>query len=270
MSMAENPRPLGADPVLLADRFGLLAVVLIVAFSATVLVAIVPLQLLDLSWQYRFTGALIDNAPVALLGLALLHLAVYLDPYNPHLQNWRRRLGRLAMVAVVAFVLLIPLQGWVLWRGSSTSSQIQGQQLSMVNRELNDLLGKIERATSTTQLIESLPPAVVQTLGPEARRLTLPQLRRRLQADIAQAMDQLHQRIEAPTLSDAWTLWKRSLRVIVSSLAYAIAFLAFAVRRGSEFSLLQKWQLGWRPWNGVFPEPLPKDVRDSHDERWIP
>lgn len=246
----DQPRRLGADPVLVADRFGLLSLVLLGAFLAAVLAAILPLQLLNPAWQYGFSGALIDNAPVALLGLALLHLAVYLDPDNPSLQRRRRRLGRLAMAAMLLFLLLIPLQGSVLWRAIRNTNQIQAQQRTIVSGELQQLQSTINKAGSTAQLLETLPPAVAASLDADSRRLPLPQLKRRLLADVATARKQLNQRVDQPGSAELLNLWKRSLRVIVTSLFYTFAFAAFAERPGSQFSLLQDWQLGWRPWYG--------------------
>jgi len=266
--MADHPPRLGADHVLLADRFGLLASVLILAFAAALAAAILPLQILSPAWQYNFTGVLIDNTPVALLGFAFLHLAVYLDPDNPSLQRRRRRLGRVAIAAVLMFPLLIPLQGYILWRGTVTSSQIQANQRSEVNRELNDLSRILNQASNTKQLIATLPPAVTQTLDSKARQLPLPQLRQRLQTDFLQARNQLNQGIELPAKSNVFSLWKRSLRIILSSLLFAIGFSAFGIRQGSEFSLLQEWELGWRPWilNSqlqAHPKPIIVHVQSS-------
>jgi hypothetical protein len=262
--MTDQGRPPGSDPVLLADRFALLALALLIAFSLAVLASILPLQLLSVGWQYRFSGALSDNAPVALLGLALIHLAAYLDPDNPHLLNWRRQFGRFALVAVLLFLLLIPLQGWVLWRASTTSSQLVGQQRRTVDREINALLKSIETARSTPELIAALPPAVANSLGPDADRLSLPALRQRLEKDVIQARNALRQQIDSPATAETWTLWKRSLRVIASSLVYAMAFSAFVLVRGSEMSLWREWEAGWRPWN-EHPHLDGAEIRDAAD-----
>lgn len=214
----DSPPRLGADPVLVADRLGLLSLVLVGAFFAAVLAAILPLQLLNPAWQYGFSGALIDNAPVALLGLALLHLAVYIDPDNPTLQRRRRRLARLAIAAMLLFLLLVPLQGSVLWRAIRTANQIQMQQRTIVSGELQQLQSTINKAGSTDQLLKSLPAGVTASLDTDSRRLPLPQLKRRLLADVATARKQLNQRLDQPASAELLNLWKRSLRVIVTSL----------------------------------------------------
>jgi hypothetical protein len=251
----EQPPRFGADPILVADRLGLLSVVLIGAFIAAVLAAVLPLQLFNPAWQYGFSGALIDNAPVALLGFALLHLAVYLDPDNPTLQRRRRNLGRLAVAAVLLFLLLIPMQGLLLWRGIGGLNQIKLQQQQIVSKDLQQLRDSINSASNSEQLLNSLPEAVRSSLGADSRQLPFAQLKRRLLADVAVASKQLNQRVDQPSNAELLSLWKRSLRVIVTSLFYTLAFAAFAVRGNNEFTLLQEWQMGWRPWHwdGIDP-----------------
>ncbi len=60
--------------------------------------------------QLRVAGVLIDRGPLALLGLALLQLAAHLDPANAPIQARWQQLGRLGVVAVLGFLLLVPLQ----------------------------------------------------------------------------------------------------------------------------------------------------------------
>ncbi|MCX5947260.1 MAG: hypothetical protein NTY67_03425 [Cyanobacteria bacterium] len=62
-----------------------LSACLLVGFTAAVVLELLPPQLLDPAWQWRFSGVLIDNAPVAAAGLGLLHLAAYLDPGDQQL-----------------------------------------------------------------------------------------------------------------------------------------------------------------------------------------
>jgi len=248
MSEEQSPR-FGADPILVADRLGLLTVVLIGAFFAAVLAAILPVQLFNPAWLYGFSGALIDNAPVALLGFALLHLAVYLDPDNPILQRRRRNLGRLALAAVLLFLLLIPMQGYLLWRGLGGANQFQLQQQQIVRNELQQLRNSINKASSTEQLLGSLPEPVSRSLGNESPTLPLAKLKQRLLADVGVASKQLNQRVDQPTRAEILNLWKRSLRVILTSMFYTLAFAAFALRGDNEFTLLQELQLGWRPWH---------------------
>ena len=70
-----------------APGLGVVALVLIVLFASLVAASLFPLQLLDPAWQLRIAGALIAGAPFALLGLALLQIAVELGPHDPLLKN---------------------------------------------------------------------------------------------------------------------------------------------------------------------------------------
>ena len=60
---------------------GPIATTLFVTFVVSVVAGALPPQLLDPLWQLRLASSLIDNAPVALLGLGLVHLQAYLSPY---------------------------------------------------------------------------------------------------------------------------------------------------------------------------------------------
>lgn len=112
----EKPSKQPPPNMLLADRIGFLASVLVVAFTASVIATILPLRIADPAWQFRFTGTLIDNAPVPLIGLGLFHLAVFINPSSRHLQRRRQSFSAFAMAAALAFFLLIPLQVSVLVR----------------------------------------------------------------------------------------------------------------------------------------------------------
>ena len=61
------------SPVLLsAPGLSVVALVLFVLFATLVAGALWPVQLLNPLWQLRLAGSLINGAPFALLGLALL------------------------------------------------------------------------------------------------------------------------------------------------------------------------------------------------------
>jgi hypothetical protein len=69
-----------------------------------------PPRLLVSAWQLRAARTLIEAGPFALSGLVLLQLGARLDPANERLRLRWHRLGRLGVVAVLGFLLLVPLQ----------------------------------------------------------------------------------------------------------------------------------------------------------------
>jgi hypothetical protein len=63
-----------------APGLSVVALVLFLLFASLVVPALFPLQLLDPAWQLRMAGSLVNGAPFALLGLALLQIAVERGP----------------------------------------------------------------------------------------------------------------------------------------------------------------------------------------------
>ena len=63
-----------------------------------------PPQLLDPAWQWPFSGALIDNAPLSAVGLGQFHQASNFDPDDAKLQ--RRSHGLHRWAAAPATLLL--------------------------------------------------------------------------------------------------------------------------------------------------------------------
>ena len=99
------------SPVLLsAPGLGVVALVLFVLFATLVAGALWPVQLLNPLWQLRLAGSLINGAPFALLGLALLQIAVELGPHDPRLKSRQKLCSQLAVIAALGFLLLLPLQ----------------------------------------------------------------------------------------------------------------------------------------------------------------
>lgn len=68
----------------------------------------VPVKLLNPAWQVALTSVLDGQAPIALMGLALLYFSVFLDLENPRLQARIAWVGKLAILASVGFLLLNP------------------------------------------------------------------------------------------------------------------------------------------------------------------
>jgi hypothetical protein len=94
-----------------APGLSVVALVLFVLFATLVAGAVWPVQLLNPLWQLRLAGSLVNGAPFALLGLALLQIAVELGPRDPVLQRRQRLCSQLAVAVALGFLLLVPLVG---------------------------------------------------------------------------------------------------------------------------------------------------------------
>lgn len=102
---AEFDESLMLGPTLSTVGLGLIAL-----FAIACLSQMLPPRLLVFAWQLRAARTLIEAGPFALSGLVLLQLGARLDPANERLRLRWHRLGRLRVVAVLGFLLLVPLQ----------------------------------------------------------------------------------------------------------------------------------------------------------------
>jgi hypothetical protein len=222
---------------------------LLLVFLAFTLADSLPVQLLNPAWQLRFTNRVVNTAVIALMGFLLLHLAVYIDPGTGLLRAYLRTARRWAMVAVIGFLLLLPLQGFATWRVLAQSSGTQLRQRQVVTERLAVIRKAIDAATSSADLqarFASFPGAKPE-LPAAALSLPLPQLKRQLINELQKAETRITDRLSGPTPTDVWALGQGLVRVMLASLGFALAFSAGAQTPGSSQTLLdlllKRWQV---------------------------
>jgi hypothetical protein len=136
----------------MADSLQWLALALILVFLAQVIAALFPLALLKPEWMVRVSGAVRGTASLPMLGLALVMLANMIDGDVMPSSDYLRLMRRIATIAAIGFLLLIPLQSY----GTVVSirSQVQeGQaQLNRVVAAANQL----QKANSEQELREAI------------------------------------------------------------------------------------------------------------------
>lgn len=234
---------------MLAPALSAIAVGLLLLFSLAVFNQLFPLRLLQPVWQLRVAGVLIERGPLALIGLALLQLAAHLDPANARLQARWQRIGRLGMVAVLGFLLLVPLQLVAAGRSIQNMTSAQRSQQQRVDRNLNLMRQQIRAASSFQDLQQRIrdiqaPDLVVEA---DALRQPFPQLQRSLLASVDQSERQLRRGLGGGASARIWTVLERSGRGVVSALVLGLCFAAATpLWSNSEGSLLMAWQWQWR------------------------
>ncbi len=215
---------------------------LLLVFLAFVLVDALPLQLLNPAWQLRFTNRLINTSLLALLGFLLLHLALYIEPSNGLLRAQLATARQWAIVVVVAFLLLVPLQGFATWRVLSQAQGSQAMQRTVLGERVTLIRQAIEAATSPADLQSRF--SRLQGPRPQlpAAALTLPlgELKRSLLDELQRTETRASSRIDGPAPTDVWALGQGVARVSIASLGFAVAFAAGAQRPGASLTLLQQ------------------------------
>jgi hypothetical protein len=270
--MADSPRlsEHRSEPTRqIASQFGLLAVCLLMLYALVVLAASLPPRLLDPAWQLKFTQALINNGFLALLGLALVHLAAYVDPSNPHLIRRRNRFAALALVAVLGFLLLIPLQGYAVWRAISNANSNQSTQLREVKGRIAAVREAIKGSSSTNDLQQRLQNLRVTPLGAAQLTEPLPALRKTMLETLERTEIRAADQLKGLPPQGLWQIIQGSIRTVLSSLVLVVGFAAFSKRREGSMTVLQSWQAWFQRSRGqsrygstgLFKQPRPSKIK---------
>lgn len=214
-----------------ARRLGIISIALFVLYTANVLARIVPFRLLLASWQLEFSASLIDAAPIALLGLILVHLAAYVDPSSPILKQRKQRFSRMAMAAALGFLLLIPLNVYAAWTGLGNLQTSRSKVEADAGRRIDKFRQIVSSATTPEDLQQRLESIGVPGLKPSDLRLPLPRLKQLLMENLDRAQGNLQAKKTGadPVLRESlWSLIQTVLKLVVASLALALAFAAGA------------------------------------------
>ena len=214
-----------------ARRLGVISIALFVLYTANVLARIIPFRLLLASWQLEFSASLIDAAPIALLGLILVHLAAYVDPSSSILKQRKQRLSRMAMAAALGFLLLIPLNVYAVWTGLGNLQATRSKVEADAARRIDKFRQIVSSATTPEDLQQRLEAIGVPRLKPSDLRLPLPRLKQQLMENLDRAQGNLQAKKTGadPVLRESlWSLIQTVLKLVVASLALALAFAAGA------------------------------------------
>lgn len=231
-------------PSLSPWRLSWVALVLLALYATIVLSAALPMRLADPAWQLRLQTAVVNASAFPLVGLALLHLASDLNPGDETLARRTGFFARLAVPIALGFLLLIPLQGYLLWQQSSTVVSGAINQLARQERTLVSLRQAVQQAGSVEELNQRLAAAQGPSLGPAEQALPLGQIKAQLTVALEQADQALRLRRASLPVADPVGLLLLSLRNSLACLALSIGFAALGQRRRSPVALLMEWQNG--------------------------
>lgn len=223
-----------------------IATALFVVFAAVVIASALPPRLLDPAWQLRVTGSLVNNGTIAVLGVVLMWLAGVLHPGSGRLRARRDRISSLAAAAAFGYLLLIPLQTYAVWNGVSSASQGQSRQLKTAINRITTMRQAVREATSTAELQARLQALQGPSLPSADAARPIDAIRPQILLGLETAENTVRQRLGGLPPDRLWQLVQESVRVLVSSLAYACAFAAAAYLPGKPLSLMDMWLLRFR------------------------
>jgi hypothetical protein len=227
------------------DVLSLIALALFVTYVVTLLNAIPPLAVGKPAWLSNLISALLDGAPLALVGLGLIHLLADLEPDHLRLQARRRMVARWATGAVAGFLLLIPLQAVSAVQGYGLVARSQSSAMAVATERAAEFQRAIGAATS----VEDLQRRIAALQGPGLRLeegpASLPELKRTLNDRLQESLRSSRGVIHSPWRPELWAIVQRTLRVLVLALVYALAFAAGSQPRDGAPSLLRELLARW-------------------------
>lgn len=136
----------------LADSLQWVAYALTIVFLAQVIAALFPLAIIQPQWLLRVSGVLRGTASLPLLATALFMLANLVVENVLPSSNQLRLFRRIATVAAIGFLLLIPLQSYAALRNISSQAAEGRSQLNQFVSAAN----QIQNAKTEQQLRKAI------------------------------------------------------------------------------------------------------------------
>ncbi len=227
----------------LADRLGIFAVALIVVYLAGLLTSILPPRILDPVWQLSAIKVFIESAALPLLSLGLIHLAAFLAPHDNRLKRRREAMARMAILAALGFLLIIPLQSYLVWKTyTDTKASVTTQQ-----SEFTAKAESIRQAVELSSSPQDLQKRLQALQGPGLRirfdqanfsAIPLALLKQQILSQLNQSEGRFKSTIRDPDQNAVEGVIRASLKTIISAAAFAVAFAAGAQRNRSPVPFL--------------------------------
>lgn len=254
--MRSSGPPSYQDPPL-GHSLALMGWGLVAVFVASLLPALLGASALSPDGMLGLSQGLVDQGPLALLGLALIHLSAYLNPADRMVERRYRLAAQLALPAALGFLLLIPLRAVLLWpsiqgpASQASPDQRSSRELAVIRTlvaqniqtpERRRML--LDRVTGLRQSV-GLPPAeAIEALIAEPSDAVRSSLNQQLEEiETRNSLNNERATAAAAGRPSRLSTFSALLRTLLTSLALAIGFLAGSRWRDEDLSPLLIWQL---------------------------
>jgi hypothetical protein len=222
-------------------RFRLLldggSLALFLIFLARLLPLVIGFNPLNAEWQSEVVTVFTNEGLLAFLGFVLLHLAVFIQPRHDRLRQRLRMVRRLAVIPVVGYLMLVPLQ---LTSSFVQLSAVQSQKVQYLNRSsrLSEIREAVQQASSSQDLNVRLQSLLEPELTSEQWRMGLSELRKTLlksndvkQEDVARLLKNNSENLDPFAIV---------VSRVGSALGWALAFAFGAVPWGHRSTLAER------------------------------
>lgn len=199
---------------------------------------LVPLRLMNPTWEFQTIGAIVERVPVPLLEMGLVFYGE-----NDYRATWEGLpLKFLSWVSLIAGVLLVLLAPLLLVDNLRINDQINYQmnaQISQQMSQIGELEQQIAQATTTEDINSVVARLNIQGVPADIKNSQ--QLKSRLVAEITQAKETVRPKAEAAWADRRFALVKNFVKWFLGALVsgalfgYIWRYTRWA-RRGSRFS----------------------------------
>ena len=200
-----------------------ISISLLASYLIMTISVLFPLRLLAPEWQQRVIATLVNNAPNALTGLALIYALRFLGPEltaNRRLFNFTTRW---AAMASLGFFLLIPLQAWTGFNLYEKAKNDQATQSLVAEQQFNQAKASAE-SIPDIQSAQRILRGINPTLSDQISQAPLSELRQRFIALANQQLKEAKARIQSRTAEVKRATLLESLRIGFTALVFGIAF----------------------------------------------
>lgn len=211
-----------------------------IALLAIFLVHLIPVLLqtnpLNPKWQGEFVDVLVNEGLLAFLGFVLMHLAAFVQPSHDGLRRRLRLVRRFAVLAVVGYLLLVPLQ---LTSSFGTFATTQTKRASYLEQgaRLSEIREALLGATTVEDLNVRLQSLLQPSLSSDQLGQSLPDLRKVLLKDNELEQQKLSELlIKSSEGEDFFVAFTR----LGSAVGWALAFASGAVPWGSRSTMVER------------------------------
>jgi hypothetical protein len=208
--------------------------VVIVAFD------IFPLRIKDPAWMLTFATTVCNTMLFPLAGLLFLHLAAALATPNEPMHARRRYFSRLAILAVLGYLMLIPLIGFANWRGVRSLEARNQADIVRINQNNQRITKEIEAATSAKDLQFRLKSLRGPALPDSLLDQPLPLLQKQAKNIMVQATNFALVQAKTPYSAAIVPIYIQSGKLALMSLLCAFCFASVTWLSKKNVSLSQK------------------------------
>lgn len=173
---------------------------------------LIPLNLMNPVWEFQTIGALVELAPLALVGFVIVFLVD-----RDRLSGWEHRvlnlLSKLALGIGVIYLLLVPLGIVNMVRIDRLADQqlaAQVEEKQGVIQQVKEELNQVQSGAEMEALIGSISDTGTAPLIENDQQLE--QVRERLSSEIAEGEEYLNAQVDATRSNQRTELLKKSVK----------------------------------------------------------